>query len=64
MKKLITFISLCLAVMMALPLVTSCTAGEMPFTDVKAGKWYYDNVKYVYANGIMNGVTDTKFDPS
>ena len=64
MKKLITFISLCLAVVMALPLVASCTAGEMPFTDVKDGKWYYDNVKYVYENGIMNGVTGTKFDPN
>ena len=64
MKKLITLISLCLAVVMVLPLVASCTTGEMPFTDVKAGKWYYNNVKYVYENGIMNGVTDSKFDPN
>ena len=64
MKKLLTIVSLCLAVVMALPLVASCTAGEMPFIDVRAGKWYYGNVKYVYENGIMNGVTDTKFDPN
>ena len=64
MKKLITFVSLCLAVVMTLPLVASCAAGDLPFTDVKAGKWYYGNVKYVFENAIMNGVTDTKFDPN
>ena len=63
MKKLLTIVSFCLAVVMALPLVASCTAGEMPFIDVKTGKWYYGNVKYVFENGIMNGVTETKFAP-
>ena len=42
----------------------SVNTNGLPFTDVKDGKWYYDNVKYVYENGIMNGVTDTKFDPT
>lgn len=37
MKKLLTIVSLCLAVVMTLPLVASAAAGEMPFTDVKAG---------------------------
>ena len=65
MKKLLTIVSLLLVVVMVLP-ISACAAdtGDLPFTDVKAGKWYYGNVKYVYENGIMNGVTDTKFDPS
>lgn len=38
------------------------TAG-MPFTDVAAGSWYYDAVRSVYANGLMSGVSATKFAP-
>ena len=34
-----------------------------PFSDVKDGIWYYDTVKYVTENGIMNGVEDGKFAP-
>ena len=36
---------------------------ELPFTDVPASAWYYDAVKTVYEVGLMNGVTDTEFDP-
>lgn len=36
---------------------------KFPFTDVKSGTWYYNAVKYTYDNGLMNGVSDTKFDP-
>jgi hypothetical protein len=32
----------------------------LPFTDVKEGIWYYNYVDYVYSNGLMNGVSDTK----
>lgn len=35
-----------------------------PFTDVKAGSWYYDAVKYVYKNEIMAGTDTTIFDPN
>lgn len=36
-----------------------------PFIDVavKAGNWKYDNIKYVYENGIMTGVKVTEFQP-
>ena len=37
------------------------------FTDVPDGKWYTENVSYVYGNGLMNGVgngrTETTFAP-
>lgn len=36
---------------------------EMPFRDVGKKKWYYDEVKFVYDNGLMNGVTKTTFEP-
>lgn len=35
-----------------------------PFTDVSSGDWFYDAVSYVYANGLMDGVSDTLFDPN
>ncbi|MCD8357346.1 MAG: hypothetical protein LUE11_12370, partial [Clostridia bacterium] len=28
-------------------------SASMPFTDVKAGSWYYDAVEYVYQNDLM-----------
>ena len=36
---------------------------EGTFVDVKKDDWYYDGVKYVYENDIMNG-TETGFEPN
>ena len=36
---------------------------ELPFTDLKDGGWYMENVRYVYLNKIMNGMTATTFEP-
>lgn len=44
--------------------VSSAEGGSMPFKDVKAGKWYFKSVEYVYENGYMNGVTPDRFDPN
>ena len=35
----------------------------LPFTDVVETAWYADAVRYVYENGLMNGVSATAFDP-
>ena len=35
----------------------------LPFTDVSSGAWYFDAVGYVYVGGLMDGVSDTLFDP-
>lgn len=35
----------------------------MTFTDVSTGDWFYDDVKYVYDRGLMNGTSETKFSP-
>lgn len=34
-----------------------------PFADVKETAWYYDAVRFVVQNGIMNGTGDQKFGP-
>lgn len=36
----------------------------LPFKDVKAKAWYYDDVMYVYSWELMNGMTKTKFEPN
>ena len=38
-------------------------SGQEFFTDVKAGDWYYDAVKFVFDNNFMDGVGDGKFNP-
>ena len=35
-----------------------------PFTDVTEANWYYDEVYYVWANGLMQGTSATTFGPN
>ena len=35
-----------------------------PFTDVKSGEWYYENVVYAFSNNLFKGVSDTAFAPA
>ena len=35
----------------------------MPFTDVLPPHWFYDDVKWIYTNGIMQGISATLFAP-
>lgn len=37
---------------------------EFPFTDVPTSAWFYDPVRNVYENCIMNGVSPTLFQPN
>lgn len=37
---------------------------ENPFTDVKESDWFFETVKYVNKNGIINGMTEDTFAPS
>ena len=36
----------------------------LPFIDVHEGDWFYENVEYVYENSLMNGVSETLFEPN
>ena len=36
----------------------------LPFTDVSAGDWFYGAVKFVYENGLMDGVGNNLFAPN
>ena len=41
---------------------TPTTDGN-PFTDVNENDWFYDDVLFVYDNGLMNGTSDDTFKP-
>lgn len=36
---------------------------DWPFADVRESDWFYNDVVYVYQNGIIRGVSDTTFAP-
>ena len=40
------------------------TGVDNPFTDVHTGDWFYDDVMFVYENGLMIGTSDTTFSPN
>lgn len=64
MKKIISVILIFVMLAAAVPASAGDMAGEMSFTDVKKTSWFYEQVKYVFENGIMNGVSETKFGPN
>mgnify|MGYP000182727316 CR=1 FL=1 len=39
------------------------SAWENPFTDVDEAAWYFDAVRYVFENGLLQGTSDTLFSP-
>ena len=40
------------------------TPEPLPFTDVNEGDWFHDAVRYVYDNGLMDGVGEGQFAPN
>ena len=43
---------------------SSADLGDPPFEDVLEGEWYYDDVTYVWEQGLMEGVSETAFGPA
>lgn len=53
------------ALMLSSICITSAGAEDtLPFKDVGAKKWFYEAVKYVFENELMNGTTADKFEPN
>ena len=40
------------------------SAPELPFDDVAAGSWYYDDVAFVFGKGLMVGTGGGRFAPA
>lgn len=45
-------------------LIGTSTPWGNPFTDIDQGAWYYDAVKFVNQNGLMNGIGGGTFAPN
>ncbi len=45
------------------PIPETTDVWQNPFTDISETAPYYDAVRYVFENGYMNGVSDSKFAP-
>ena len=63
MKKLLSIILSILMVLGIFGTLTVSAATALPFADIKASAWYYDEVKTVYEEGIMEGKTADSFAP-
>ena len=66
MKRILS-IFLILAMLMSTFILTATANAEesaLPFTDVKASKWYYDAVKTVWEEGVMEGKSEGIFAPN
>lgn len=44
--------------------IVSPEPSSMPFTDVPENAWYYDAIKYIYENNMMQGISNTEFAPN
>ena len=48
----------------AVEVSVSFVPASISFTDVNSGDWFYDYVRYVVANGLMEGTSATTFEPN
>ena len=44
--------------------VTPNANPRMSFSDVSSADWFYDDVFHVCSNGLMDGVSETAFNPN
>jgi len=61
MKK--RLLAILLTVCMVLSMAPAALAADSVFTDVKADDWYADEIKWVYDEGLMDGVGGGSFAP-
>lgn len=64
LKKSICLLSVIMLVM-GLSVAYHCSAAvaSTQFSDVPEKEWYAESVEYVHSKGLMNGVTQTSFEP-
>lgn len=57
------FLAVCLTLGMLSGTARAESGGALPFRDVAEDAAYYNAVRYVYENHLMNGISDTMFQP-
>ena len=64
MKQTKRLVALVLAFVMALGVIPVVTAASNPFSDVKAGAYYYDAVLWAVENNVTAGTSASTFSPN
>ena len=65
MKRSKRILALFLSMVLLLGMLPmSALAADSTFSDVKTSDWFYDDVRYVCENGLMNGTSSTQFEPN
>ena len=63
MQKKLLSILLTLTMLLAMALPVFAAAEDTGFVDVDADAWYAEAVAYCREHGLMNGTSDTTFEP-
>ena len=56
--------SVLLIAVMLVAMVPAVLAADLPFTDVPATEWFYNDVKTAYETGLVNGKSATEYKPN
>ena len=54
---------LIMALVLSLLALPSEAVAQIPFSDVSSSDWYHEYITYVYEEGLMQGTSDTIFEP-
>ena len=57
-------LAMLLSLVMMVAMLPSAFAAEMPFTDVADDFWAEDEISWAYEEGLMNGNSETTFNPN
>ncbi len=64
-RRMLSVLLLACMIVGMLPATAFAANGDrLPFTDVKQADWFYDEVQYVFENGLMSGTAEAKFQPN
>lgn len=44
--------------------IVNVTGNLLPLKDVEPGSWYYQPIRYVYEHGLLQGTSNTTFEPN
>ena len=63
MKRLVCFLLTVIMLVGMIPVATNAVGDTVAFKDVKESHWWYEAVTYCVGNGLLNGMSDNKFEP-
>jgi hypothetical protein len=62
-KRILSMLLVLCMLLGMLPTTVLAANSKNPFTDVRKSDWFYNEVQYVYENGLMEGTASNTFSP-